>query len=582
MFDKKKIDEIIDKVDIVEIVSKYVRLEKKGNNLVGLCPFHQEKTPSFTVSPDKKIATCFSCGNGGNVIGFLSKIENINFYKACEKICDEYGIQYNKRVNPHENLFIPLRLANDFYKYLLNNSNSGIYAKEYLLKRGLSDETIKYFNIGYAPSNNIIVDLLKDNNIDLKLASDLNLINEYENKYYDFFKNRIIFPIYNEFNEVVAFSGRTFEDNNEPKYINSAESLIFKKNNVLFNLNNAKKEIKSQDLVYIFEGFMDVISSYQAGIKNSVGLMGTALTINHRNLLTKYTKNIVLVLDGDKAGVQATNKAINILKENCNVYVVTLKDNLDPDEYIKKYGNESFINYLDKNKKDIYEHFYSFKLSTVNKDNLLEIDNFKNTIFSFLKSINSNLIKVKILDQLSQDLGVDIEVLKSDFNNIQYKNNISYNSRKEKESNTFDSNNNEIEKENDYNDNNFLISIENHLINFCINNSNSIEIIDNEISITFEPDPILSKIRSELIEFIKENKEYNESSFIGKLNEEQKNRFNKLTKFNNPNIYTSELLTKIIGFIDLYYDKEIANIEKMKERKKLMEEFRKLQIERND
>ncbi|MEK5462186.1 DNA primase [Staphylococcus sp. FSL K6-0099] len=362
--DQSVINEIKDKTDILDLVSEYVKLEKRGRNYIGLCPFHDEKTPSFTVSEDKQICHCFGCKKGGNVFQFTQEIKDIPFVQAVKELGERVNIkvdvgqtQYNqqsqmasddlKMIEMHE-------LIQDYYHYALMKTVEGEEALNYLRQRGFTDELIKQRQIGYAPdSSHFCHDFLEKKGYDIELAYEAGLLsrNEENFSYYDRFRNRIMFPLKNAQGRIVGYSGRTYT-NQEPKYLNSPETPIFQKRRLLYNLDKARKSIRQNDEIVLLEGFMDVIKSDYAGLKQVVASMGTQLSQEHMTFLKKLTNNITLMFDGDYAGREATLKTGQaLLQQGLNVYVIQLPSGMDPDEYIGKYGNEAFLNFVAKDKK---------------------------------------------------------------------------------------------------------------------------------------------------------------------------------------------------------------------------------------
>lgn len=311
---------------------------------------------------------------------------------------------------------------------MLENNNNGLKAKQYLLKRGIDDELIRKFNIGFADDSNNLVNVLKSKNIDLTTAYNLGLINNINNNYYDFFRNRIIFPITDENNNVVAFSGRTI-NNNDVKYLNSKDTIIFKKNTTIFNLYNAKNYIKEENSVYLFEGFMDVIAAYKCGIYNGIATMGTAFSSNHKDILKKYTNKIIICYDGDSAGVNATKKVINLIKNDFNLEIVTLPENLDPDEYLNKYGKDKLYSYLKNNKQSIYEYEVNSIINQIDRNNLLDFENKKIKLLFYIKDIKSLTLRETLLNIVATKLDININILKIELDKIENRNNYKSNKK---------------------------------------------------------------------------------------------------------------------------------------------------------
>ncbi len=422
----EEINSVIEACDIVALVSEYVHLEKNGKNYKGLCPFHNEKTPSFVVSPEKKLAKCFGCGGGGNPISFLQQIENISFGEALERLAERENItlsgpQAVKKVNPNKKYYDIMNTAVRFYKKSLEASEFGLEAKKYLAERGLDEDIIKAFNIGLAPkTNDALYNVLKKlNHLELDML-DVGLVDKNSNiGYHDLFVGRIMFPIYDEMGNPIGFSARIFNntDKNQPKYINTRDTVLYQKKDVIYNLNNAKSEIRKKKRVILHEGQMDVIAAYKSGLKEAVCTMGTALTLSQVQTLKKYTNNVVICYDGDRAGVSSSLKAIKLFKqEQFNIHLVLLPDKQDPDEYVKKYGSEKYVEYFENNQLD--EFAYGFEHAFIEKDltdsnQMLES---RNEIFDILMTSDSKIIEERYLRLLANKLKTSYDLILSDYN----------------------------------------------------------------------------------------------------------------------------------------------------------------------
>ena len=422
MISEEKINEIIDKTDMVGLVSEFVTLQKRGKNYFGLCPFHSDQTPSFSVSPSKKIAKCMSCGEGGNPINFLRKIKNVSFEEACFLLADRVGVQLErtktvKHVDENSKYYEINQVAQKFYEHFLHNSQSGKEALEYLNKRGLDLETIKMFGIGLAPKNyTTLTKVLSDKGYSLTDAHDIGLITRKENDYYDMFFNRIMFPIIDEAGHVLGFSGRVFDgDTSGGKYVNTQETVIYKKGEMLYNLNNAIPHIRKMGRVILCEGQMDVISLSNAGIKEVVCSLGTALTEQQAALIKKYSNNVLICYDGDSAGIKATGKAFNLLK-GLTVNSITLPNGMDPDEYLKSRGKDSFLEFIESNQKDVYGYLYSNAFVNRNLNVAYDFEEVKKTVFNLLFKSGSSLLVEKYLHQLAIDLKVSYDAIYNDYN----------------------------------------------------------------------------------------------------------------------------------------------------------------------
>lgn len=360
VLDKEIISEIKNSVNIVEIIGEVVALTKAGRNFLGLCPFHGEKTPSFNVVEDKQFFHCFGCGRSGDVFKFLEDYRGISFREAVQVLADRVGIvtkddpniREKKEGHPHQDLYDIHLEAAKFYHAILMTTKMGEEARRYLYQRGLTDEILKHFQLGLAPSNgNYLYQAMQEKFSEETIANSglFNLTDQ--NRVYDSFLDRIMFPLTNDRGQVIAFSGRiwksTEDDRSVAKYKNTRATLIFNKSYELYHLDKAKSAIKKQHEVYLMEGFMDVIAAYRAGIENAVASMGTALTPEHVNHLSRFCKKVVLAYDGDKAGQLATEKALTTLKDFA-VDIVQLPDGMDPDEYIQKNTALELQTFLEK------------------------------------------------------------------------------------------------------------------------------------------------------------------------------------------------------------------------------------------
>ncbi|MFJ5554223.1 DNA primase [Staphylococcus capitis] len=421
--DQSVINEIKDKTDILDLVSEYVKLEKRGRNYIGLCPFHDEKTPSFTVSEDKQICHCFGCKKGGNVFQFTQEIKDVPFVEAVKELGERVNIkvdvgqtQYNqqsqmasddlKMIEMHE-------LIQDYYHYALMKTVEGEEALNYLRQRGFTDKLIKQRQIGYAPdSSHFCHDFLEKKGYDIELAYEAGLLsrNEENFSYYDRFRNRIMFPLKNAQGRIVGYSGRTY-NNQEPKYLNSPETPIFQKRRLLYNLDKARKSIRQNDEIVLLEGFMDVIKSDYAGLKQVVASMGTQLSQEHMTFLKKLTNNITLMFDGDYAGREATLKTGQaLLQQGLNVYVIQLPSGMDPDEYIGKYGNEAFLNFVAKDKKA----FVLFKVEShqdeINNNDLAYERHFREATHD-IAQVQSTILRNKLIQDVANIFNMSPEMI---------------------------------------------------------------------------------------------------------------------------------------------------------------------------
>lgn len=434
---KQDIDYIFDNIDIVSLVSEYVKLEKRGQNYLGLCPFHNEKTPSFTVSPEKKIAHCFGCGKGGNIFQFVSLIENITYNQAIVKLGTRLGLDIESNNNKEESydlnneldiMYYGHRLLADYYNYILLNTKEAEDALKYLLDRGLSEDVIKHFNLGYAPrDNNIALNFFNSNKINLDLMVEAGLLGKNDNgDYYDVFKDRVMFPIKNNQNQVVAFSGRTMSsDKNVPKYYNTHETKIFEKRTVLYNFSDARSFIAKENEVILCEGYMDVIKAHQNGMKNAVALMGTNIDNNKLKEVLSLVKKITLSLDNDEAGSKAQIEIGNrIIQTTDNVYKLKFSGAKDLDEFLteKNTKNPDFDveNYLRNNK----EHFINYKIEYCKNDSKSNIEQrikYKNEILVNIAYVEDESLKYILLTNLAEEFGIERQVLLKELGKVNVK-----------------------------------------------------------------------------------------------------------------------------------------------------------------
>lgn len=424
------INEIKDKTDILDLVSEYVKLEKRGRNYIGLCPFHDEKTPSFTVSEDKQICHCFGCKKGGNVFQFTQEIKDLSFVEAVKELGERINISvdignssdYTSQIASDDLTMIEMHeLMNEYYQYALLKTVEGEEALNYLTKRGFTEELIKSRGIGYAPNHtHFCHDFLQQKGYDIELAYEAGLLsrNEENFSYFDRFRDRIMFPLNNAQGRIVGYSGRTY-NNQEPKYLNSPETPIFQKRRLLYNLDNARKDIRKNDEAILLEGFMDVIKSDSSGLKPVIASMGTAISDEHITVLKKLTSHITLMFDGDFAGQEATIKTgQHLLQQGFNVFVVQLPKDMDPDEYISKYGNEKFLEYVNNEKK-------SFIIYKVNKhrdeiaNNDLAYERYLKEVTQDIALMNSQILQNKIIKDVAHIFNVDSNTLNSNVLNQQ-------------------------------------------------------------------------------------------------------------------------------------------------------------------
>ena len=415
----EEINEIRSRADIVDIIGEYIDLKQKGRNFFAQCPFHgngNERTPSLSVSRERQMFNCFACGTGGNVFAFIMKYEDVSFVEALKIVADKvgYSLKVSNNYNVQETHAKEYEIMEYAKKYYLNNiwTTDGEKARDYLSKRGIDEAIIKEFNIGFAGVNkDTLYKLLSKKNYDLQVLDDLGLINKSGLDVYDTFTNRIIIPIENTKGQVVGFTGRIFNgESDTAKYLNTKETPIFKKGSILFNYHNAKDYIKSNKEVIVVEGNMDAISLAARGIKNVVALQGTALAKDNVLQLKKLNVPVILMLDNDGAGLEATVKDGDILNSNgINVKIVRLSDAKDPDEYIRLKG----VDALKDNIKQALKYI-DFKLEylKLNK-NMQNVEDVATYINEVINSINNedDLTKSLIISKISKDYQIDAAIL---------------------------------------------------------------------------------------------------------------------------------------------------------------------------
>ncbi|MGP8153437.1 MAG: DNA primase, partial [Smithella sp.] len=417
-FDKSKIEEIKNRVDIVDLVSEYLTLKKAGRNFTGLCPFHQEKTPSFSVNRDKQIFYCFGCGEGGNVITFLMKIADKTFPEAIKDLAEKTGVilplissgkEGRQKDSLKEGIInLNLKAAQQFSRNLF--SPAGNIARKYLQNRGIAEEIIKQFRLGYVPDTwRSLTDYIESNGLSMKLAEQGGLvIAGKEGSFYDRFRGRLIFPIENVFGEIVDFGGRILEKG-EPKYLNSPESPIYIKGKNLYGLNKAKEEIRNRGYALIVEGYFDLISLWNAGICNVVATLGTALTREHLELLRRYTVEVVALFDPDEAGIKALDRSLELfLSTQMRARALILPGGCDPDDYVRKFGKDKLEELISRSQplSDYYiENVLGGGKTFEDKRDMIK------TAMEFIDKISDKKEKDLFIKRIAEKTGINEELL---------------------------------------------------------------------------------------------------------------------------------------------------------------------------
>ena len=410
--DEKK-NEILENSDIVAIIGDYVDLKKSGNSYKGLCPFHNEKTPSFTVDDRKQLFHCFGCGEGGDVVSFIMHKEGLSYIDSMKYLAKKAGIKLDDTKSSKENKIlnryydINKDIMMYFYKNLLTDKAGQIYLKN----RGFRSNIVNTFMLGFAKNSwDDLLNYVKNKDYLLDDIENLGLIKKSQNgKYYDKYRNRLIFPIINHYGKVIGFGGRSI-DSTMPKYLNSPESQVFKKRYNLYGLNIFKKQ-SNKDIILV-EGYMDVIGLNNQGIDQAVASLGTSLTNDQAKLLKRYAKNVYICYDEDNAGIKATDRAIEILlDEGIKPNIISLEKGLDPDDFVKKYGRDAFIKKMDE-ASDVYNYKYNkiLDLYAESKDN--EKIEKLNLFIEFLSSIKSDLTREIFINNVSKLFDIDKSTLK--------------------------------------------------------------------------------------------------------------------------------------------------------------------------
>lgn len=417
---QKTIDLIKDTADIVDVVSEFVPLQTAGKNMKGLCPFHSEKTPSFFVSKERQIFNCFGCGKKGNVFTFIQEYKHVSFVESLEYLADKYHIDlelehYSKQRESTTNLYRANERALEYFSLNLMNLESGKPALDYLLDRGLTIQTIEQFELGYAANKSTA--LLEHLSNDYQALDLMNagLVNRNkEGEFYDLFRNRIIFPIRDEQNRIIGFSGRIFNDSTNPaKYVNTPYTSLFSKGITLYNLYRAAPYIRTSERTVLMEGYMDVIKASMAGVKEAICSMGTQLTIDQALKIKQFTEHVIICYDGDKAGQEATYKAIKLLeKAKLNVTVVSMPYGLDPDDYISKH--DDFQSYVNNNQIDQYEFVYQMILTGKNLTKPIQIEQAKVKLFEFF-SKTSGMIREIYFKRFATEANITYDTLLGDY-----------------------------------------------------------------------------------------------------------------------------------------------------------------------
>ncbi len=428
------IDEIRNSVDIGDVIGRYVQLHQAGKNLIGLCPFHDEKTPSFSVNEEKQFFYCFGCHRSGNVFQFLMELKHIDFVDVVKEIANDSNIKI-----PEQYVSVPAKPLNNenrqlfdlhdkvakLYHHILVNTPAGQVALNYLKKRGMSEELIEQFGLGYAPDQRILKPFFQQQKVDYQLLRKSGLFSEdQQGELRDRFIERIMYPIKNGQGQVIAFSGRLIDTSktNLPKYLNSPETPIFNKRRTLFNFDVARKAARKDGRLYLFEGFMDVISAFAAGIENGIASMGTSFTEEQVAIIGRATKQLDICYDGDQPGQNAIDRAISLVNDHrpnqLQVKVVQLPAGIDPDEYVQKYGPQQFNAYLTNKEETTTEFYLRFLRNGKNLDNQNELMQYLNQALKVIAQVQAPLEEDMYLQRLASEFNLDRQTLKTQLDQL--------------------------------------------------------------------------------------------------------------------------------------------------------------------
>ncbi len=467
-------ERVKESIDIVDIISEYVELKKTGKNFKGLCPFHQENTPSFTVNPENQFYYCFGCNAGGDVFNFLMEIENITFYESLKILARKAGLaipgqgRYGRKIDKKREHFFQLyKLSAKFYHYLLLHDNTGKKAVEYLKSRGFTEEDMDNFRLGFAPAKwDSLLNFLRTRGYKIEELVEAGLVIKSKNgSYYDRFRARIIFPIFNVRGEVLAFGGRILPDSDAPgpKYLNSPDTIIYNKGDTLYGLHLAREKLRKEDNAIIMEGYTDVLSAHKEGLTNTVASLGTALTDRQAKLLKRYVSTVYISYDGDAAGSRATMRGLDILKNTgLNVKVIDLPDDVDPDDFIRENGKDVFLS-----RKENAVSLIDYKIKNIIDGYDLKNPEIKimlaRKFIKLLEKVSDPIERKVYLEKIADTINIEEQLLESQLKKVAKKD------KKYKNENTIDV---------DYSIN----KAENIILKVFIDNYNRRETIINKLS----------------------------------------------------------------------------------------------------
>ena len=545
-FSEQLISEIIEKNDIVDVISDYMSLKKSGTNYKSLCPFHSENSPSFSVSSSKQIFNCFGCGVGGNVITFVQKMERLEFIETLKFLADRAGIEVTdikneqqlKRLDLYKALY---RINQETARFFYSNLNKSKAPMEYLKGRGLNENTLKSFGLGYALNEwNSLMNYLRQKGFSQELMQKAGLIakSEKSSGYYDKFRNRVMFPIIDLKGNVIAFGGRVMDDS-KPKYLNSPETPIFNKGENIYGLNFVKKQQNIENIIVV-EGYMDVIALHQYGITNAVASLGTAFTESQAKLLKRFSNEIIIAYDADIAGQSATLKGLAILeKEGCNVGVITIPSGKDPDEFVRKEGVEAFRDRIKKN-VSLIEYKIDDAKKGLNIDKIQDRIKFTKEFSSILKDIESNVEVDAYIKKYSNIMRVNETAIYAELNRLKEKHKTGNNKH-----NIVNIKNTEEKPKN------AELIAEIYLLNICMTDSNKAK----NIFVVLNPESFTNSLCKEIayiiVDKLNEGKSYSAGEIISRLeNVEKQNKAAKLLSYELPDKDLDVLIQSSIDMIN--------------------------------
>ncbi len=544
------VNEIRNKTDIVDVISKYVNLTKKGKNYFGICPFHDDHSPSMSVSPDKQIYTCFSCGASGNVFTFVADYEKISFHEAVRLLGEKVGIEVGKSITSDakkDDYFDIYNMSNKFYQNSLF-TNLGKNAIEYLEKRNIDKETIKKFGIGLSIQKVSLTDYLVNKKYSIDKLIDCGITND---NGHDIFINRIMFPIYDLNGNPVAFSGRIYNTRDTAKYVNTKETDKFKKGKILYNYHIAKEQLKKNDSIIIMEGQMDVIRASTIGINNCIATMGTALTKDHKNIIRNMANTIILCFDGDSAGEKATISAIELLEDtDTNIKIVRLPDNMDPDEYILKNGKDSFLAQI-KSASSLID--YKMELLKKSKDfsNIKDVSSYINSALKELVNEKDDIIIELNLKKISDNFNIEYKTIKDKYNKLIKNKKIIIK---------------EIKPKNNYNKYDMA---ENYLIYYMLKDTKVLNMVENRVG--YFPNKNIRELSNEIIYYFHKYGIINVADFISYISdrEEIRKTLQDIIAMNIKEDFQEKEIEDYIFVVNEYHKEErINNLnKKLKEEK---------------